>query len=130
MPANYNTAEQLVISGDVAAVEKAMELAKAKGAKRALRLNVSGAFHSPLMQSAVEGLQAALDAAGAKPAALPGLDERLGGSRRTMRPRPTRTLREQLTSPVRWREEVERLAAAVPGALFVELGPGTCSPIS
>jgi [acyl-carrier-protein] S-malonyltransferase len=123
VPANYNTAEQLVISGDVAAVEKAMEFAKAKGAKRALRLNVSGAFHSPLMESAVDGLKAALDAAGAKPAAFP-VWTNVWAAPADDAAAATRTLREQLTSPVRWREEVERLAAAVPGALFVELGPG------
>src|SRR3954468_10986183 len=63
VPANYNCPGQLVISGEASGVEKAMELSKASGAKRAIKLNVSGAFHSPLMQPAKEGLKAALDSA-------------------------------------------------------------------
>ena len=124
VPANYNTPEQLVISGDVAAVEKAMELAKTAGAKRALRLNVSGAFHSPLMASAAAGLQAALDAAGGRAPAFP-VYSNVSTDPVTDAAVATRLLREQLTSPVRWTEEVRRIAAAVPGALYVELGPGS-----
>src|SRR6478672_10461695 len=63
VPANYNCPGQLVISGEVQGVERAMELCKEAGAKRAIRLNVSGAFHSPLMESVAEGLSEALDAA-------------------------------------------------------------------
>ena len=63
VPANYNATEQIVVSGEVAGVEKAMELAKAAGAKRAVRLPVSGAFHSPLMAPAAAGLDAALSGA-------------------------------------------------------------------
>ena len=55
-PANYNTAGQIVICGEVAGVERAMALAKEAGAKRAIKLNVSGAFHSPLMEPAAAGL--------------------------------------------------------------------------
>ncbi len=60
-PANFNSPGQIVISGSVEGVRKAMELAKRRGAKMVKELVVSGAFHSPLMQSAQEGLRAALD---------------------------------------------------------------------
>jgi [acyl-carrier-protein] S-malonyltransferase len=60
VPANFNTDEQIVISGEIAGVERAMELAKDAGAKRAIRLPVSGAFHSPLMEPAVVGLTNAI----------------------------------------------------------------------
>src|SRR5690606_6350723 len=71
VPANYNADEQVVVSGEVAGVEKAMELAKAAGAKRALRLPVSGAFHSPLMAPAAAGLEATLAAVSWAPASFP-----------------------------------------------------------
>src|SRR4029079_9174056 len=61
VPANYNTDEQIVVSGEVAGVEKVMQLAKEAGAKRAVRLPVSGAFHSPLMEPAQQGLREALE---------------------------------------------------------------------
>src|SRR5215213_1999434 len=62
VPANYNTAEQIVVSGEVAGVARLMELAKLNGAKRAVRLPVSGAFHSPLMEPAAEGFSEAVNA--------------------------------------------------------------------
>src|SRR5262245_44952964 len=61
-PANYNCPGQLVISGEAAGVERAMALAKEAGAKRAMKLNVSGAFHSALMETALDGLTKAVDA--------------------------------------------------------------------
>src|SRR5688572_25780941 len=60
VPANYNTAEQVVVSGEVAGVERLIDLAKENGAKRAVRLPVSGAFHSPLMEPAKEGFAEAV----------------------------------------------------------------------
>jgi [acyl-carrier-protein] S-malonyltransferase len=123
VPANYNALEQVVVSGEVAGVERAMELAKAAGAKRAVRLGVSGAFHSPLMQPAAAGLQAALAAAHFSPAAWPVYSN--VSTKPVSAPADARALLlTQLTSAVRWVEIVRAMAAAHPGALFVEMGPG------
>jgi len=123
VPANFNAVEQVVISGEVAAVEAAMELAKAAGAKRAIRLPVSGAFHSPLMEPAVAGLGAALDAAAWRDPQVPVW------SNVTTEPVATAVearplLLRQLTAPVRWVELIRGVAARHPGTTFVEMGPG------
>lgn len=123
VPANYNTPEQLVISGEVAGVERAMVLAKEAGAKRALRLNVSGAFHSPLMQVAAEGLRAVLDSVAFAQAAFPVYSNVSTEPSDGVEDAKALLVR-QLTAPVRWTEEVRRMAAAYPDALFLELGPG------
>lgn len=123
VPANYNTTEQIVISGEVAAVEAAMELAKAAGAKRALRLPVSGAFHSPLMQPAATGLALALSTAQWRDPSVPvwsNVTSEAVGDASTARD----VLLRQLTSPVRWVEVVRNVAARFPGTTFVEMGPG------
>ena len=124
VPANYNTPEQLVISGEVAAVERAMGLAKDAGAKRVIRLNVSGAFHSPLMKVAAAGLERALDAAAMRPPSFPVSSNVSAEPVRDATTAKTLLVR-QLTSPVRWTALVQRLAADHPGAVFLELGPGT-----
>jgi [acyl-carrier-protein] S-malonyltransferase len=124
VPANYNAPGQTVISGEVAAVERAMELAKAAGAKRALRLNVSGAFHSPLMEPAEAGLDMALSAARWSDPSFPvysNVTAKRVGNAATAR----ELLLRQLTSAVRWVQVVEAMAAEHPGALFVEMGPGS-----
>ena len=123
VPANYNTPEQLVISGETAAVERAMELAKELGAKRAIRLKVSGAFHSPLMEVARDGLSRALDDAEFRDPAFPVFSN-VSGRAVVKAGEARRLLLEQLTSPVRWTAVVRGLAAAHPDALFVEMGPG------
>lgn len=123
VPANYNSPGQLVISGDVPAVERAMELARAAGAKRAIRLNVSGAFHSPLMRVAEEGLREQLEGVAIGTPAFPVV------SNVTAEPvsdadTARRLLVEQLTSPVRWTESMRTIRGAGVGR-FLELGPGT-----
>jgi [acyl-carrier-protein] S-malonyltransferase len=123
VPANYNNTEQVVISGEVAAVESAMELAKAAGAKRALRLQVSGAFHSPLMEPAVDGLREALSAARWSEPERPVWSNVTAGAV-TEAPAARDLLLRQLTSPVRWVELVRDVAARFPGTTFVEMGPG------
>lgn len=123
VPANYNNVDQIVISGEVAAVEAAMELAKAAGAKRALRLQVSGAFHSPLMQPAQAGLASALSAAQWRAPEVPvwsNVTAEAVGDAAVARD----LLLQQLTSPVRWVEVVRNVAARFPGTTFVEMGPG------
>jgi [acyl-carrier-protein] S-malonyltransferase len=122
-PANYNTPEQLVISGEIAAVERAMELAKELGAKRTVRLKVSGAFHSPLMSVARQGLSQALDDAEFMAPAFPVISN-VSARPVTEVGEARRLLLEQLTSPVRWTDVVRGLADRYPDALFVEMGPG------
>lgn len=120
--ANLNAPGQVVISGEPAAVELACEKAKARGAKRAIRLEVSGAFHSPLMAPAAAGLQEALANVTLRDARCPVISNAWA--------RPVqkaddirRALGEQVLSSVRWEESMRLLRAEhVEG--FVELGPG------
>jgi len=124
VPANYNNLEQIVISGEVAAVEAAMAIAKEAGAKKAMRLQVSGAFHSPLMASATAGFATALDAAHWRDPSVPvwsNVTAEAVGDADTAKP----LLLQQLTAPVRWVEVVRNIAARFPGTTFLELGPGT-----
>ena len=123
VPANYNTTEQIVISGEVDAVEAAMELAKEAGAKRALRLPVSGAFHSPLMAPAASGLETALAAAVWSEPGIP-VWSNVTAEAVTDAATARGLLLRQLTSPVRWVEVVRSVAARFPGTTFVEMGPG------
>jgi [acyl-carrier-protein] S-malonyltransferase len=124
VPANFNSPGQTVISGEVAGVERAMELAKEAGVRRAVRLSVSGAFHSPLMAPAAEGLGRALESAALRDPAFP-IYANVTGEPVTAARTARDLLLRQLTAPVRWTTVVERLAARFPDALFVEMGPGT-----
>jgi [acyl-carrier-protein] S-malonyltransferase len=123
VPANYNTDEQTVISGEIAGVERAMELAKEAGAKRAIRLPVSGAFHSPLMQPAVVGLTDAIATSAFTDPIFPVFSNVTGEASTTAVDAKDLLLR-QLTSPVRWSTEIRNIAARIPNALYVEMGPG------
>jgi [acyl-carrier-protein] S-malonyltransferase len=101
-----------------------MELARTAGAKRAIRLNVSGAFHSPLMAAAADGLRESLDSAAFGDPRFPVY---ANVTAEPVRDAATAAplLVAQLASPVRWTAIVRALAAAFPGAVFVELGPGS-----
>jgi [acyl-carrier-protein] S-malonyltransferase len=121
--ANYNSPVQVVISGEVAGVERAMQLAKEAGAKRVLLLPVSGAFHSPLMAPAAEGLAAAFGAALWRDPRIP-VYANVNGEAVTTAERARQLLVQQLTAPVQWTDEVRRMAEAHPDATFVEVGTG------
>jgi [acyl-carrier-protein] S-malonyltransferase len=123
VPANYNSPGQIVISGSNEGIEKAIELLKAKGAKRALKLAVGGAFHSLLMEPARLELEEAIRTTNfSKPIcpvyqnvnALPSINPKVIKSNLVL----------QLTSPVRWTQTVLNMIAG--GATtFVEVGPGS-----
>jgi [acyl-carrier-protein] S-malonyltransferase len=121
VPANYNAPGQIVISGDVEAVGVARERALEAGAKRAVPLNVSGAFHSPLMEEAREGMALSLEGVQVHEARFPVV----ANAAAVPVSDPVRTrelLIEQLTSPVRWVECVEAMNATRPDA-WIEVGP-------
>lgn len=120
--ANFNSPGQVVISGNVAGVRKAMELAKERGAKLAKELVVSGAFHSPLMQSAKDKLKEALDATPIRDAKVP-VYANVTAAPVQKADEIRKLLFEQVTSPVRWEETLVNMSTA--GATkFVEIGPG------
>jgi len=122
VPANYNCPGQIVISGSIEGVDQACELLKEKGAKRALKLPVGGAFHSPLMQPASEELQAAIDAAVVSQPICP-VYQNVNAYPQTDPVAIKQNLIAQLTAPVRWTQTVKNMITD--GALeFVELGPG------
>ncbi len=121
--ANYNTDEQTVISGEIAGVERAMELAKEAGAKRAIKLPVSGAFHSPLMEPAMVGLTDAIATSAFTDPVFPVFSNVTADASMTAADAKDLLLR-QLTSPVRWSTEIRNIAGRYPDALYVEMGPG------
>ena len=122
VPANYNCPGQVVISGTIEGVEKACELLKAAGAKRALILPVGGAFHSPLMEPAREELAAAIAEAKIESPICPvyqNVDALPSTDVATIR----KNLVAQLTAPVKWTQSVENMVADGAG-IFIESGPG------
>jgi [acyl-carrier-protein] S-malonyltransferase len=123
VPANFNTDDQIVISGEIAGVERAMELSKEAGAKRAIKLPVSGAFHSPLMEPAVVGLTDAIATSAFTDPVFPVYSNVTAEASTTAVSAKDLLLR-QLTSPVRWATEIRNIAARFSDALYVEMGPG------
>jgi [acyl-carrier-protein] S-malonyltransferase len=122
VPANYNAPGQVVISGDVAAVERAAELARQAGAKRVIPLSVSGAFHSPLMRPAQPGLRDRVESLALQPPAFPVVSN-VSAQPVAEAELAGRLLVEQLTAPVRWAASVRTMLDA--GVThFLELGPG------
>lgn len=120
--ANYNCPGQLVISGSVTGINKAVELLKAAGAKRALVLPVGGAFHSPLMEPARVELEAAINATNFKQPICP-VYQNYTASPVTSPDEIRKNLVMQLTAPVKWTQTVQRMTAD--GATqYVEVGPG------
>jgi len=121
--ANLNAPDQTVISGDPAGVTRAGERCKARGAKRVIPLKVSGAFHSPLMAPAVDGLREALTEASFADPMFPVIANASGEAVRTGVD-AKRLLVDQLTAPVRWVACMQAAAGLAPGATFIEIGPG------
>ncbi len=120
--ANYNNPGQIAISGDKEAVETACEKLKTAGAKRALLLPVGGAFHSPLMQSAKDELQAAIELTTFSTPICP-IYQNVDGKAHTDAEDIKKNLIAQLTASVLWTQEVKNMIAA--GATeFTECGPG------
>lgn len=120
--ANYNCPGQLVISGSVTGINKAVELLKAAGAKRALVLPVGGAFHSPLMEPARVELEAAINATNFQQPICP-VYQNVNASPVTDPAEIRRNLVAQLTAPVKWTQTVQKMTAD--GAThFIEVGPG------
>ncbi len=121
--ANLNCPGQIVISGEADKILKAVDLAKARGARKAVPLPVAGAYHSPLMAGAQPKLQAELAAANFSPPTVPVISNVTGqphGSPEQIRAR----LVEQVTASVRW-EDSMRFLLAQGFTRFIELGPGT-----
>lgn len=120
--ANYNCPGQLVISGTIAGIEKACERAKAAGAKRAVPLPVSGAFHSPLMEPAKKELEQAIEATHFYPPSC-AVYQNVVAKGVISKDEIKQNLIDQLTGAVRWTQCVQAMVADGAGR-FVEIGPG------
>jgi [acyl-carrier-protein] S-malonyltransferase len=121
-PANFNSPGQVVISGHRAAVERAVALARGRGAKRAIMLNVSAPFHCALMKPAQERLEKELERAQISAPQVPlanNVDAELVRSAAGVR----EGLKRQVTAPVRW-EQAMRVLLSEKVELFIEVGPG------
>lgn len=122
VPANYNSPGQVVISGSIEGIDKAIEILKGKGAKRALKLAVGGAFHSPLMEPARLELEEAIKNTGFREPVCPVYQN--VNALPTIDPGTImQNLISQLTSPVRWTQSVMNMMSDGASS-FVEVGPG------
>ncbi|HVG30276.1 MAG TPA: ACP S-malonyltransferase [Pyrinomonadaceae bacterium] len=122
-PANLNSPKQIVIAGDAAAVDRALEILKSRGVRKAVRLNVSAPFHCALMLPARQRLAADLEKIEFKDLRVPlvsNVDAKLVRTGAEARD----ALVRQVSSPVRWGESVELLVRAEGVKMFVEVGPG------
>ncbi|KQC29982.1 ACP S-malonyltransferase [Flagellimonas eckloniae] len=122
VPANYNCPGQLVISGEVEAINNACEKLKEAGARRALLLPVGGAFHSPLMEPAREELAAAIEATNFSAPVCP-IYQNVPTTAVTSADEIKDNLISQLTAPVKWTQSVQQMIKDG-GKSFVEVGPG------
>lgn len=122
-PANLNSPGQIVIAGSAGAVDRAIELLKARGAKRAVKLNVSAPFHCALMMPAQERLAADLAQIEFSNLGVPLVSNVDAAPVRSGREARENLVR-QVSQPVRWQESVERLAGECGVSTFVEVGPG------
>jgi [acyl-carrier-protein] S-malonyltransferase len=120
--ANINCPGQIVISGATENVTRAMEMATAAGASRSIPLQVSGAFHSPLMQSAVEGITGYLESTPFRKPSIPVIGNVTSLPLDTAEAVKTE-LRNQLTSPVQWQRTIEYMVKQGVST-FIEIGPG------
>jgi len=120
--ANFNAPGQIVISGEQAALSVAMELAKARGAKRVILLAVSGAFHSPVMQPAAAGLAQAIEQTEVHDASIPIIGN-MHAKPLTKAQEIREELAQQIAAPVQWTRTIEYLAGAGV-TIFLEIGPG------
>lgn len=120
--ANYNAPGQLVISGELKALNLAMELAKERGAKRVMPLSVSGAFHSPVMQPAATGLAQAIAATSVGDARIP-LIGNMRGTPLTSAQDIREELSQQIAASVQWIRSIEYLVSEGV-TMFIEIGPG------
>ncbi len=123
VPANYNSPGQIVISGSISGIDKAVEALSAKGAKRALKLKVGGAFHSPLMEPARVDLKTAIENAPFNVPVCPvyqNVTAKPSADPETIKA----NLIAQLTAPVRWTQTVKNMLRDGASS-FTEVGPGT-----
>lgn len=123
VPANYNCPGQLVISGSIEGIDQACELLLKAGAKRALKLQVGGAFHSPLMESARAELQAAIEATNFQVPICP-IYQNIDARRHTDIAKIKQNLIAQLTGAVRWTQTIQQMIADGASS-FTEVGPGS-----